>query len=298
MMRSTLVFLVCLFFAALFAAGDDASILVVKNKNSLPYRLAIQGIKQALDHEVVVFHLEGESSIQQLQASKPAVIITLGTTVTRIVSRHFPDTPIVYTMVVDPMGSGITTENTCGVSLDIPFGKQLGLLKQTVPNLKTVGTFYNPGENSHVITPLRAAAGKLNLDIKAVPVTKTGDIPDLNSLGIQALLIIPDNTVCQPAVIKNILLSGLKNRIPIMGISPLYVEAGALLAVSGDYKDIGQQAGERAARILDRPRERRDPDKITPPRKFKLYINIAVAQRLGIRFPEQMVQQADKIYGK
>jgi putative ABC transport system substrate-binding protein len=81
-----------------------------------------------------------------------------------------------------------------------------------------------------------------------------------------------------------------------MGISPSYARAGALIALSCDYRDIGNQAGEISVRILKG--ERCSAIKVAPPRKVKLFLNIAVADRLGVKIPKKILREAEEVFGQ
>lgn len=280
---------------------ESSTVIIVKNKDNPPYNNAAAGFLDALKESNIAFvsyeyNRADETTFREIESQKPGIVFTLGSSVTKSVSQTFKTVPIVFSMVVDPRGSGIKGENVAGVTLDIPVDTQFKYLKRVVPRVKTVGVIYNPDENEENIINVLKVAAALDLSVKAVPVKNIKDIPGIGSMGIDALWFIPDNTVCRPAVIKRLLLDSLKSGVPVMGISPSYARAGALLALSCEYRDIGKQAGEIAARVLKG--ETCSDIGIIAPRKEKLYLNQAVAHRLGIKIPGKIKKDAERIFGQ
>ncbi len=136
----------------------------------------------------------------------------------------------------------------------------------------------------------------MGLILKTFPVKSAKEIPEIKEMKIDALWLIPDLVVCQPTVIGHILRSSLKHKIPVMGVSQSYVKAGALLALSCDYEDIGRQSGEIALRILNGESLVDIP--VSVARKTKLYLNLAVAERLRIKIPRDIIKRAEEVFGK
>jgi putative ABC transport system substrate-binding protein len=298
--RFILTAVLLLLFSTLPASVDRPHIIIIKDKDIAPYTNALQGFREFLNRKNIPFNIESygtldDNRISQLNALKPDIILTLGKSVTKLVSRHVTDIPIVFSMVVDPPGSGIRGGNLAGVSLDIPVRIQFEALKELVPGIKTIGVLYNPAENEKNIAAAARVAVALGLKLKPYAVHNAGGIPDLGQLKIDALWFIADTTVCQPPIIKRLLLAGLKNRIPVMGLSTMYVRAGALLALTCEYKDIGRQVGEITERILEG--ETISTIGIKEPRQTKLVINLAVARRLGLKIPKKTVKEA-QVFGK
>ena len=82
----------------------------------------------------------------------------------------------------------------------------------------------------------------------------------------------------------------LEQKVPFMGLSPAFVKAGALLALSVDYKDVGMQCGEQAVQVL--AGQRPAAVSITVPRKVTLYLNLNAAKAIGVTIPPQTMEGA------
>jgi putative ABC transport system substrate-binding protein len=85
----------------------------------------------------------------------------------------------------------------------------------------------------------------------------------------------------------------LKTGVPFIGLSSAFVKAGALMALSCDYTDIGIQAAETAKRILDGENPKDIP--IAVPRKVLLCINMRTAKHIGLNIPTSIIELADEV---
>lgn len=278
-----------------------ATIAVVLSKNIAQHNEALAGIRNYISQRnvsIIIRDIDaGQGNlVAQVRGYEPDVIITMGTSATRKIKTSVSDIPIVFSMVLDPVGNGLTGSNITGVSLDIPPEEQFRKFRAVVPNLSSIGVIYNIAENANTIKKAKQAASKLGLTLKAYPVQTTKDIPEINNLGINALWIIPDGVVCKAAIIEHIFISSLQYSIPVMGISAAYAKAGAILALATDYNDIGQQAAKISLNIIGGSNPSSIP--IEEPRKTKLYLNLTVASRLGINIPNSIIMQASMTYGK
>ena len=83
----------------------------------------------------------------------------------------------------------------------------------------------------------------------------------------------------------------LRNRIPFVGLSPSFVKAGALLAFTTDYRDLGRQAGEQSVRILTGEDTAGIP--ITVPRDLSLFINMNTAKQIEVEIDDAIRQKAE-----
>jgi ABC-type uncharacterized transport system substrate-binding protein len=136
----------------------------------------------------------------------------------------------------------------------------------------------------------------MGLVIEAFPIQTIKEIPMIKEMEIDALLVLPDPMVCSPSIIKHLLLKSFRARIPVMGISPAYVKAGALLALACDYQDIGRQSGEIAATILagTPPAE----IAISRPRASRLFLNLAIAKQIRLNIPAKIRAEAYQVFGQ
>ena len=128
------------------------------------------------------------------------------------------------------------------------------------------------------------------------PVRSVKEIPSaLHELEnkVDLLWAVYDQTVYGPETAKYVLLFTLRKNIPFVGFSPQFAKAGALLALYGNYDDMGRQAAFIAKQILN---NERPTYKYVEPRQTAIAINEKAANALNISFPDNFLRKADKIY--
>lgn len=238
--------------------------------------------------------------MQALKAQRPALIVTVGSAATSLVQAHVQDIPVVFCMVLNPVASGFVQSrqasgnNLTVASLDIPARLQFETLKALLPHVKKVGVLYNPRETAAIVEPAMQAAAALGLGLIAMPVTAAEQIPTTMSeleRQIDALWSVADSTVFESdRSVEFLLRRTLQSRIPFMGLSPAFVKAGALIALSADYRDVGRQCGEEAAQVLAGRAPASLP--ITTPRKVTPYVNLNVARAIGVEIPTSSMVEA------
>ncbi|MCX6584431.1 MAG: ABC transporter substrate-binding protein [Candidatus Aminicenantes bacterium] len=273
-------------------------IAVVKEMGIQEYDSAAAGFRALLEKENIhallkIYDRDDRLVVYRIKEMKPDLILTLGATATNLISKEIKDIPIVFSMVLDPRGSDILP-TIVGASVDIPVKMQFETLKAAAPSLKSIGVVYNPAENATIIEEARSAANDLGFILKIYPVASEQEIPEIYTLPIDILWIIPDRVVCKQVIILRFLKSGLKNNIGVMGFTRSYANAGALLGISCDYEDIGRQSAEIALKIWQGENYR--DLKITLPRKVKLYISKTAADLLGIHIPDAVIKKANEVF--
>ncbi|MDD3626479.1 MAG: ABC transporter substrate-binding protein [bacterium] len=281
--------------------SEPVKVAIVKAKDMDADEILSKGIKQkfkdsGIEVEIKEFSMDESENLSSVKAQNPKVIITVGSSLTKKAMSDAGDIPIVFTMVIDPEGSGLKGKNLTGASLEIPMDIQFKKFKEILPSLKSIGIIYNPEENERIITDAKTAGEKNKIELKAFPVSSAKDIPKVETMDVSGIIIIPDTIVCKSTIIKYLLDASIKGKVPIMGFSPSYAKAGALFSLTPDYEDIGVQTAEIAVKII----KGESPEKIpvTKARKINLYVNTAVAEWLEITVPDSILNEAKEKFGK
>ena len=183
-----------------------------------------------------------------------------------------------------------------GTSDVAPIGDQLDLLKELVPDAKTVGIVHASGEvNSQVqVDMARDAAAPRDLEIKTQTVTTANDIQQaVEALGdVDAIYVPTDNMVV--AGIASLVQVAEQKQIPVIGAESGTVEGGAVATLGIDYRELGRQTGEMALRIL---RDGEDPATMPVEKgtEFTYVINEDAAERLGVTIPQEILDEAETV---
>jgi len=278
-------------------------IVILKSHDLEPFNQAMAGFVAACPMRVTEYDLRGtkkeESSIiQRLTAAKPRLIVAIGPLAAQVAREHLQDIPLIFVMVSNPPKHGLQGANLAGVSLDIPVPMQLARYKALVPTLKTLGVIYDPAKTDAMVTEARGTVATLGLQLLAAPVSTPKEVPAaLRSLlgKIDALWMVPDDTVVTPESFKFLLLTAFENNLPFVTVSDIFVEAGALASLSPDYTDVGRQ-GCQLATDLESGRLHPAEVMVVPPAKVNLAINLKTASKIGLQLPPEVIQSANKVY--
>src|SRR3990167_1919081 len=180
-------------------------------RNGIIDELAKGGYQEGENLTIIFEDAQGNpataAQIARKFASLPLdVIVPISTPSAQAVVQQVKKTPIVFAAISDPLEAKVVTSlkspggNVTGVADTPPVEKQLEAILSCLPQLKTLGVVYNPGEvnNVSLLERLKEAAKKKDIQIKTAPASKTAEITGaVNGLidEVEALFIGNDNTI-------------------------------------------------------------------------------------------------------
>ena len=182
------------------------------------------------------------------------VIVTVGGTATKATQHVTKTTPIVMSVVIDPLGSGLVASlarpggNVTGITVmasDI-VGKQLELLKQAVPEVSRVALLWNPANpgSAPQLREAEVAARALGVRLQAMEARDPQGIDRAFAAMTRerpgALLVLPDAIFGNQR--KQIADLAAKSRLPSICGIPEYGEAGGLMVYSANNLDLERRA--------------------------------------------------------
>lgn len=175
-----------------------------------------------------------------------------------------------------------------GIVLDQPAVRQMALLRYAFPNMRRVGVLLGP-DSLWSQSQFDKAAADQGLQANIYTVGGDADLyPALRRVLEEndLLLAVPDTTVYNGATIQNILLASYRQRVPLIGFSPAYVRAGAMLALYSTPAQIGSQTARTARSLLADA----SVPIVQPPTEFVVSVNVNVARSLGFRLSEDALR--------
>ena len=269
----------------------------------------VTGLELALresqpDYDIAKVLLDGADPVQKqaIEAAHADLLVTIGSTATAFADRTFPDLPIVFAKVLNPIESGFIKSwdqpgrHLTGATLDIPAEVQLQKFLTMIPHLKNVGVIFT-ARTSRLVEDARRAATGMGLKIVSYELTSPKQLPAaIDSLcrTVDGIWTVADEELSTPQFVRFVLLETLRNRIPVMGFNQTFVESGALFCLEADYKYVGRQAAEIALKVLAGG----DPAKIKPsvPDIIYLYLNLKSSKLLNLVLPPELVNVAKETY--
>ena len=271
--------------------------------------LAEKGYKDGENIEIEQQNASGKQDTAQQIAgqfvsAKKDLIFAIATPTAQACYNATKDIPIVFSAVTNPVNDGLAKDwkssdcNTTGTSDMANIDEQLALLKEVLPNAKTLGVVYTTSETNSVnqVNELELLAAKYNLKIKKIGVANINEINQVlsNAMGDIDVLYAPtDNNVA--ASYELVAQIALKANKPVIGAEPAVVEKGGLLSKGIDYYELGKMAGYKAAEILD-GKNPQDIENETM-KELAITVNTDVAKKLGITIPQNILDSAKKVTG-
>ncbi len=284
-----------------------------------PYLGAVDGLRTGLrelgleEGKQLMIHVrEGDGDLKVMERAaadfereKVDLIYSVGTSVTLVVKRATKAVPIVFNAGSDPVAFGLVESfrkpggRLTGIYsrfTDLT-GKRLELLKDMLPSIRRVVTFYNPGNPvaQRGVKAAREAARQLKLELLERRVISVEELRaalrTLRTGEADAYFAAPDGMVIsQAALVVEVMR---ERQLPAMFAEPESVAKGGLASYAVSYYTLGRLAAKDVQRILlganpgDLPVEQFD--------RLHLVINLKTAKALGLTIPPSLFQRADQV---
>jgi putative ABC transport system substrate-binding protein len=247
------------------------------------------------------------SLAKELIGLQPEVILANSTPITLALQRETQTIPIVFTIVSDPVGSGIVASlphpgrNITGFSHTEASlaSKWLELLMGIVPGLKRAAMMFNPDTapyvRSYFVPSFEDAARLFGVTPILTPVHSAAEIEAaITSLGREpggGFLGMPDNFI--EIHRASIISLAAQNKLPAVYQTAFNARDGGLLAYGANFRDIFRRAASYVDRILRGEKPSELP--VQMPTKFVLVINLKTATALGLTVPPILIATADEV---
>ncbi len=214
------------------------------------------------------------------------------------------DIPVIYTAVSDPVEAGLAGEdgssvgNITGTSDALPVTEQLAMIRQMLPEAKTIGIIYTTSETNSVstIAEYKENAAEYGFEIVDTGINTIADVPmaaaDM-AAKVDCITNLTDNTVV--SALQTVLDEAEKQKIPVFGSEVEQVKSGCVASMGLDYVALGRQTGAMAAKVLKGEAKASEmPFEVIS--GASLYLNTAAAEKIGLAIPEEMKNEAAEIF--
>lgn len=241
-------------------------------------------------------------TLDQMADAAPTerLILTVGSRACdQMLRRYHPDTRLICTFLPSTTFRQLKQQllpeqNGRGISaifIDQPLIRQIRLARLIRPDARTLGSAL--GDNSRALgSELEAGSRQEGLALQLVylsaqdnPVSRLTPVIESSDL----FLVLPDSSVFNRALSKWLLYLSLRHRVPVIGFSESYTNAGATASVHSSARQIGQQAGDWLNRL--------QAEGTLPPPSYPAYFDVSVnpvagrTLQLPLTSPEALEQQ-------
>ncbi|MDQ2704622.1 MAG: ABC transporter substrate-binding protein [Pseudomonadota bacterium] len=315
-MKSLLLALAASAALALPAQAEDVTVAVTAIVEHPALDATRDGVKDALE---AAGYKEGEGLTFVYQSAQgnpataaqiarqfigeaPDVIVPISTPSAQAVVSATQDIPVVFTAVSDPLGAQLVKDmqkpggNVTGLSDMSPVAAHVDLIKEILPQVKTIGYLYNSGEANSVslLAALKAAAEPAGIAVVESAATKTAEVQGAARAlvgRVDAVYVPTDNTII--SALEAAVAVTQEAKLPLFTADTDSVSRGSIAALGFNYYDVGKQTGEVVVRILKG--EKPGDIAVEIAEGTDLVVNKAAAQKIGLELPESVVSRATKV---
>jgi putative ABC transport system substrate-binding protein len=242
----------------------------------------------------------------ELVRLKVDVLVTYVTKASLAARKATATIPIVMVGIADPVGVGLIASlarpggNVTGTSsiAAVIAAKQLGLLKDAVPNISRYAGLWNPANIAFQKLQVKEAEGaarSLGVELQLYEAKALNEFTAAFSAierdGIGGLLVLLD-----PLFINNfqaLVELSMKERLATITGHRTFADAGGLMAYGPSYFDLYKRAAVYVDKILKGTKPADLP--VEQATRFEFVINLKTAKMLGLTIPPGVLAIADEV---
>jgi putative tryptophan/tyrosine transport system substrate-binding protein len=235
----------------------------------------------------------------------PDVILGVGALAVGRLVEASRTVPIVFTQVIDPVGSGFVDSlsrpggNVTGFAR-FEYGlsaKWLELLKEMAPSVMHVEVIRDPTTAPGIgqWAAIQTVARSFGVELRPLSIRDPAEID--RAIGVFAQypnsgLIVTESA---PAIVHRDLIVRLAShhKLPAVYADRFFVDAGGLMSYGTDTVDQNRRAAAYVDRILKGERPSDLP--VQEPTKYQLVINLKTAKALDLSVPPTLLARADEV---
>jgi putative ABC transport system substrate-binding protein len=242
----------------------------------------------------------------ELAALAPDVLVAgTGTATVAPLLQATRTVPIVFAVVIDPVGAGFVDSlarpggNATGFTVFeySMSGKWLELLKEIAPNVTRVAVLRDPAIASGIgqFGAVQIVAPSLGVQLSPLDVRDAGEIEraiGAFASGLNGGLIVTASPVAN--VHRNLIVTlAARHKLPAIYFSGRFVVDGGLISYGPDLIDQYRRTAGYVDRILKGEKPADLP--VQAPTKYELLINLKTAKAMGLTFPPAVLGRADEV---
>jgi putative ABC transport system substrate-binding protein len=241
----------------------------------------------------------------ELAALAPDVILAVGSSIVEPLLQVTRTVPIVFTIVVDPVGSGFVDSlsqpggNVTGfMQFEYSLcGKWLELLKEIAPSTTRAAVLRDAADASGIgqFAIIQSIAPSVAVDVRPL---NMGDATEIERAvaaaahSANAGLIVLASALAVRHRDLIVTLAAL-HKLPAVYFERHFVDAGGLISYGAEFFEQFRRAAGYVDRILKGEKPADLP--VQAPTKYEIVINLKTAKALGLAFPQSILARADEV---
>lgn len=242
---------------------------------------------------------------RELLAAGPELLLAVGNDAVAAARQASDTLPIVMAYVAEPVSAGFVADlsrpggrvtGAAWLAHEVA-GKMVEVLREAVPDLRRLAVLGNPA-----IAGMQAYDDAYRQAVAAVGIEPVGFVtrlphevdealPAIAREPVQALFVGADPGTL--ARIEDIAAFTLRRRLPALGISPMFVDAGGLLYYGPDTMEVTDRVVSYVDRILRGARPADLP--VEQPTRYEPVLNLRTARAMALQLPRSLLLRATRV---
>lgn len=247
-----------------------------------------------------------EAYAAELVARKPEVLIAVTLAPAQALQRTGTTIPIVFLIVPDAVAGGLVQSlahpggNITGlsnVSTELS-AKRLQMFKEAIPSLARVALLTDPGDrgvSERAVSEMRAVAAGLRLEIQLFEARTAADFEAafqrIGRARIEGLVTAPGPLFFVGR--RRLAELAMEYRLPSIHVNGDAVDAGFLMSYGTDHEALFRRTPAYVDKLLRGARPQDLP--VEQPTTFELCVNLKTARALGLKLPQSILLQAQRV---
>jgi putative tryptophan/tyrosine transport system substrate-binding protein len=241
----------------------------------------------------------------ELVALAPDVILVVGGTALGPLLQATRTVPIVFTIVTDPVGTGLIEGlsrpggNATGFMMFeySLCGKWLALLKEIASGVTRAAVLRDSAVTSGIgqFAVIQSVAPSVGVEVSPVNISDAAEIE--RAVGVFARsanggLVVAASALAQ--VHRELIISlAARHKLPAVYYEPEFVAAGGLISYGPNLLNEFRPAASYVDRILKGEKPTELP--VQAPNKYEMAVNLKTAKALGLVIPQAVLARADEV---
>ena len=274
--------------------ADGAAVILSGNLSS--YEEAALGFKKSFslafkEYTIAPPDSGDNETIESIRSQRPKVIVAIGSKAAVEALNAFPETPLIYCMVIDPERQGLAgKKNVFGIRFEVEPSVLFSKFKAALPKLRRLGLIMDRARDESRTREISELGNRMGMDIIVEKASSKTDIPGAMramSGKIDAFWMTTDPIVTNKFTFNTISDFCLNSRIPLLVPMESLVNAGGFLAVTASEKSIGSEAASLSKDILDGKFPKSD---LVQPSEIEISISLKTAKIIGVEIADSVLK--------
>lgn len=242
----------------------------------------------------------------KFKSDKVTIAVGIGTPVAVALANAIKDTPVVFSVVTDPVGAKLVSTlahgegNITGLSDAIPTAEHIALFKE-IAGISTLGYIYTGSEANSIsaLALVESACKDQGIELVTQAISTSAELRQAAEAivnRVDGVYLTTDNTVFSAlSALVQVFNAGKK---PIFSGDVTGALAGGCMIASGfNYYKAGVATGNMVADILSGKKPADMPVKfLTDPSESDMLFDLDAAKNCGITIPDQYLGSANYIF--